>query len=403
MARALIQRARTRQAQVWVSCCYFWYFVGIGCFAPYIALYYRHLRLNGLQIGVLAAILPLGIAVVAPVWGALADTFSAHRLLLRCALVLAALTALMIAGTTSFIPLLLLMVLLAVFVSTIPTFLDSYAVTLSEREGASYGRLRVWGSVGFIGAVWLMAWWMGKGISHVFLIAYAAALLLTCGATFGLPALQPRVAKPMWQGISEIVRDRSVALLLLSVYLVIANATIISGYLSIYLTEIGGDAWLVGTASALGAISELPAMVFGRWLLDRFTSRKILVLAVAAYLMRLLLYSIPILPPWVLLIQLMHGLSFGLYLMASVTLVHELAGRARAATAQGLLSSTSLGFGAITGSLVGGALLDRIGAVGVFRVAAVGMLLTLLVCLFSVRTVGARRDPAHSVFNPSQE
>jgi PPP family 3-phenylpropionic acid transporter len=398
-----LEALRAVRARVWVSCCYFWYFVGIGCFAPYIALYYRQLQLNGLQIGVLAATLPLGVAFVAPLWGALGDTYSAHRLLMRSALLLAALTALLVARTTSFIPLLLLMSLVAIFVSTIPTFLDSYAVTISDREGIAYGRLRVWGSVGFIGAVWFVAWWMGQDVSSVFLIAYAGALFLTFAFSFGLPPLQPRVAQPIWQGVSGILRDRSVALLLLSVYLVIGNATIMSGYLGIYLTEIGGTAQLVGMASAVGAISELPVMVFGRWLLDRFTSRKIFVLAVAAYLIRFLLYSIPVPPPWVLLIQLMHGLSFGLYLMASVTLIHELAGRERAATAQGLLSATSLGFGAITGSLVGGALLDRIGAVGIFRVAAVGMLVTLAVCLFSVRIAASRNAPTRGVLQPSQE
>lgn len=401
MQKIAFRRLRARRASVWLSGSYFGYFAAVGCFVPYIALYYRLLQLNGLQIGVLSAILPLGIAFVAPLWGAVADTFSAHRLMLRSALVLAALTVLLLTRVTSFGWLLLLLIVLAACLAAIPALLDSYAMTIAEREGASYGQLRVWGSVGYILSVWLVAWYMGQNLSQFFLYAYAVALLLTCVASLGLPALQPRSAQPAWLGVSTIVRNRSVLLLLLTVFVVTSNATIMSSYFSIYLTDIGGTAQLVGTASALAAISELPVMVFGRRLLDRFTSRNILVLAVSTYLLRFVLYSVPLALPWVLAVQLLHGLSFGLNLMASVTLVHELAGRERAATAQGVLSSMSMGFGAITGSLVGGALLDQIGAVGIFRVAAVGMLLALGVCLFSVRASAAA--PAQPALQPSHK
>jgi PPP family 3-phenylpropionic acid transporter len=78
-------------------------------------------------------------------------------------------------------------------------------------------------------------------------------------------------------------------------------------------------------------------------------------------------------------------MSYGAFLLASVTLIHELVGPARAATAQGLLTSMSLGFGAITGTLVGGMLLDHIGAVGIFRVAGAGMLVACVTYLFSMR------------------
>lgn len=65
---------------------------------------------------------------------------------------------------------------------------------------------------------------------------------------------------------------------------------------------------------------------------------------------------------------------------------HRLAGPEHAATAQALLAAASFGCGSITGSLVGGALLDRIGTVGLFRGAAAVMLLTLGAFSFGERT-----------------
>ena len=96
MRRVQFWKLRSARSAVWISSCYFWYFAAVGCLTPYIALYYRHLQFTGFQIGVLSAILPLGIALLAPLSGSLADSLSAHRLLLRTMLVLAAFTALML-------------------------------------------------------------------------------------------------------------------------------------------------------------------------------------------------------------------------------------------------------------------------------------------------------------------
>ncbi len=373
---------------------YWWYFSAIGCFIPYVALYFRDLRLSGLQIGILMAILPVGTAFLAPLWGSLADAWSAHRLILRMALALAALAALLLTQATTFPTILLWMTLLAVCAAGIPALLDSYAMMISEREGQPYGRLRVWGSFGFIVAVWLVGWLMGEAISTIFLAAYALSLLFAGIASLGLPPLRPRAATSMRDGVREVVRSRPVALLLLTGFLVTSNASMLPNFFSVYLVEIGGTTQLVGTASALSAISELPVLIFGAWLLDRFTSQRMLLLAIAVYVVRFALYALPPTPFLALGVQLLHGLSFGAYLMASVTLIHQYAGRERAATAQGLLASTSFGFGSITGSLVGGSLLDRLGAVGVFRVAAIGMLVALLVYWFGARLVAARESVA---------
>jgi MFS transporter, PPP family, 3-phenylpropionic acid transporter len=397
------QRLRTNHEAVWLSCTYFWYLAAVGCLGPYITLYYRLLQLDGMQIGVLVAIPPLGVAVLAPLWGALADTFSVHRLLLRSALLLAALTAVLIGGVTSFVPLLLLTILLAIALAAIPALLDCYAMTISERIGGSYGRLRVWGTIGFMVSVWVVGWHMGQHVSHLFLRAYTAALLLTAAATLGLPQLQGCSKKVMRQDVRAIFKDRSVTLVLLTSFLVMSNVTLMGGYFSVYLTEIGGTVALVGTASLLAALSEIPMMVFGSRLLERFGSRHILVFAVAMYVLRLFLYSLPPALSWVVWVQILHGVSFGLFLIASVTLVHQLAGRERAATAQGLLSASSQGFGAVTGALIGGTLLDQIGAVGILRVATLGMVLALGFCLYSVRAQTASRSAPKRVLQRSQE
>ena len=70
-------------------------------------------------------------------------------------------------------------------------------------------------------------------------------------------------------------------------------------------------------------------------------------------------------------LQVLHGLSYGAFLIASVTLARRLAGPGHAATAQSLLTAVSFGLGSITGSLVGGALLDCVGTAAIMLLALV--------------------------------
>ena len=121
-------------------------------------------------------------------------------------------------------------------------------------------------------------------------------------------------------------------------------------------------------------------------------------LAIIVYSVRLLLYSILPAALWVLPVQLLHGLSFGIYLMASVTLAHQVVGAELVATAQALLGS-AFGLGTITGALIGGALLDRIGITSSFRLAG-----GVALFAFVVFMVGASRfgDTQSSADSPSR-
>lgn len=388
----IVRRLQHLSESVWLRWGYWWYYAAIGSLMPFVSLYYRNLGLSGFQVGLLAATLPIGTAFFAPLWGSLADTFAAHRWVLRGVLLFASIIALLLAQASQFAVLLLLMMAIAIAVAAVPALLDGYALTISRRVGQPYGQLRVWGSVGFIATSSLIGWWMGANISNFFLFAYSGALLLGCVATFGLPTLERRQGESMWQGVSAIVRNRAVLLLLINVYIATSSASVMFGFLGIYIAEVGGSAQLVGMASAVGAISELPIFVLGARLLARLDSRRVLLFAMIVYVVRFTLHGIPLPPIGVVWVQLLHGLSYGAFLMASVTLIHELAGEARAATTQGLLTSMSLGFGSITGTLVGGALLDRIGAVGVFRVAGVGMLVACITFVLCMRAIVPHRD-----------
>lgn len=366
---------------------YFWFYAGVGAFTPFISLYYRDLGMSGLQLGVLMALPAVWTAFTGAIWGALADSLAIHRLLLRIMPLVVAGVALLATQPTTFATLLVLMSVLAFSLVPIPSLLDSYAVTASERGASSYGSLRVWGSIGFTAMVLILGRVLGDRLSSVFLVFYAACLAVAWASVFLLPNLAERRPRPLLDGLHAVRRSKPLLLLLLVAYLLASGYAVISSYLSIHIQEIGGSMSDVGIANAVSAVSEFPVLFFSGWLLSRLGARTVLTVALVAYVMRFAALSLAPDPAWVIAAQVFHGVSFGAFLVASVTLAHRLVGRDNAATAQAALGMMSFGFGSITGSLTAGALLDVVSTHAIFRGVTAVMVVTLVIFIVGDRLI----------------
>lgn len=81
-----------------ISIGYVWFFAGIAAFTPFAAIYYRSLQFSSWQVGLLAAMPAIALALTGATWGAIADTLTAHRQVLRIALALSAVSRFLPAG-----------------------------------------------------------------------------------------------------------------------------------------------------------------------------------------------------------------------------------------------------------------------------------------------------------------
>ena len=88
-----------------------------------------------------------------------------------------------------------------------------------------------------------------------------------------------------------------------------------------------------------------------------------------------------------LLIQLLHGLSFSTMWVAGVSYANDIAPKGMGATAQGLFSGVQLGLAGTFGGLIGGFLYENLGAVMMFRwvgmIGFVALILFLMVEMVS--------------------
>lgn len=351
---------------------YFFYFAFIGAFSPYFGLYLQSLNFSAWDIGLLMSQMQLMRLFGPNLWGWLADRFGRRMLIIR----LAALISL--AGFSAFFWLdklpgmLVAMALLAFFWSAALPLVETLTFDHLREERGRYSRIRLWGSIGFIVAVMLTGALLD--------IAPPVAVVWVCwGVLLGILVFAlavpeaPLVAHATAdQSIGQILRQPRVRALMAACFAMSAAHGAFYVFYSIHLAGHGYSKTEVGSLWSLGVLAEIVIFMLMARLSLRFSLRLILLVSFAAAVLRFLLMgwgveSVAIM----VLVQLLHGLTFGAYHASAIAAVNEwFPGRAQG-RGQALYSSLSFGAGGLVGALISGHTWESLGAGWTFTLGAV--------------------------------
>lgn len=351
---------------------YFASFAALGIFLPYFNLYLLHLGFTPWQIGVLAALPPLLKILVPGGFGLMADRTGGGRGLI---IAMSAATALAFACfllTTTFWSLLAVMVVFAfVWAPVLPLVEATTLETVDRLKRFDYGRIRLWGSIGFIAATLAMGAWLkvaesDRVILYGILAGYAAAALAACGfpaarVAAGAPELRPSALgalRPLWTFYAACL-------------LMQFSHGMYYGFFSIALEGRGWSASSIGALWAVGVAVEVLFMFWSARVMAWISPQILFVLTFAGAVARWGLMSVAPGTAGLVVAQALHALTFGAFHIAAVTLIHRTAPPSLRATGQTLYSSLAYGVGSAAGSLFNGALYARWGASALFGVSAV--------------------------------
>jgi PPP family 3-phenylpropionic acid transporter len=362
---------------------YFFYFQSIGIYMPFVPAYFRAQGLSGREISAIFAMQPL-LAVVVPLgWSWLADRSGRHDRVLRLVIGGAwlGLTPLLFAG--HFLPILLSWACYAVFGVGVGGLADALAVA-RVRAGAVYGRLRLWGSVGFVaaaigvgGAVELFeAGQPGRIVPLAMWLSLAGAF----AASLRLSGTGEAHAKPRAADLRELMKDRRLLLLLLIGALHWMCLAPYNVFFGVFLRDLGLRPISWGLAYATGVVAEIAVMLVFHRLERRFTLAALLAAAFAASALRWLAIGTVSAPAILIALQLLHGMTFGMFWSAAIALAARIVPPPLRATGQALLVM-SINLGGAFGNALTGRLYDASGSRTMFLLAAAGELAPLLLVL----------------------
>jgi PPP family 3-phenylpropionic acid transporter len=278
----------------------------------------------------------------------------------------------------SFFPILLLLLVMIFFRAPVPPLLDTAVMGMLARNGASYGRQRMFGSLGFL----LASYGLGQVMAadDLNLIFWVHGALLAVGCTilsFMLPFHKhtEEHGASIWQGLRMLAGQRRyVSFLTMTVFVGFGSACFIN-FVGLRLLSLGGDSGQVGLAFALNAATEIPVMFMGGRLSARFGTTKLLLTGVfglsAAYISAGLAGS----PAMIMVAMAMVGFFSGAYWMNLVVYANQSAPPRLRATGQSLVGAAQTGLGWAIGGITGGILWDAFGGTAVLVAGGTSLLI----------------------------
>jgi PPP family 3-phenylpropionic acid transporter len=272
----------------------------------------------------------------------------------------------------------LVLSLMNFFWSASMPLVEATTLTYLGKNTAHYGRIRSWGSIGFIMAV------VGLGFAFDYI---AIAWLLWAGLVceIGILIFARQIPKTEvlahhtdHQPIRQIVMQPAVLALLTACFLMSVAHGPYYTFFSIYLVEHGYTKTAVGGLWALGVICEIGVFFLMPALVKRFGFTRILIISFSAAVLRFMLIGWMVDMVMVLLFaQVLHALTFGAYHAASVGLVHEYFKGRHQSKGQALFGSFTYGAGGVLGGLASGPIWQHWGASALYSFSAAMALLGL--------------------------
>ncbi len=330
----------------------FCYYAYAGTFSTYASLYFQGRGMSVAQIGVLMSLIQV-LRIFGPnVWGYVADHSERRVFVLRLTGVAALVSFSGFVFGSTFAHFFSAMVLLNLFTSAQGPMCE--ALMLSEMRGdlTYYGRIRLWGSIGFIVTVMLASFlmdWKGTGA----LVWFCGALLVcVLAAAFRLKDV-PRMThagKP--PALLAVLRKKEVLAFFASTALMVSAHAALYTFYSLYLERQGYSKTVTGLMWSLGVVAEVLCFYYQAPLFRRWGAKRLMFACFAFGIVRFALIGAGAQSLALLVAaQLMHAATFALHHSASVQTMQRWFSGPLQARGQALYISISYGLGGSIGSL----------------------------------------------------
>jgi len=324
------------------------------------------------QIGVLLSLTQVMRIFGPNLWGWVADRHQQRAIVLRITAVAAVASFCGVFFGQNFTQFLIVMVAVNLFTSAQGPL--SEALMLSEMRGdlTHYGKLRLWGSVGFILTVTLagpfLDWY---GIHLMPWIALAMLALVLLSSLRMQESVHGELHKDA-PSVLTLLKQREVIAFFTSTFLMIAAHASLYVFYSLYLAQIGYNNTVIGLMWSLGVVVEIVFFFYQAPIFKRFGVQKLMIASLLIAVVRFLMIGLGAHSLLVLLVaQVLHAATFGVHHSASVVTLQRWFSGPLQARGQALFTSISYGLGGTLGGLILGGFWDSFGSQTVYLVAAI--------------------------------
>jgi PPP family 3-phenylpropionic acid transporter len=330
---------------------YFAFFLYAGAYVAYFPAYLAWRGLGAAEIAWVIA-LPAFVRVIAPTaWGALADRTGWQRGIVAFACAANATCFALLPHASGFGAIAWLIAGTSALAAAALPLVEAITLgVLADRPGR-YGPIRVWGSIGFIGAVLGGGAWLDlRSVESL-----PVALLLCALACLAAALVLPSGGKHAARKTRPLVIGRPAQVLLAAGFCMSAAHGALYAFFTLHLQREGYSGSAIGLFWTLGVLAEIAVFLYLPALFRRFTLSAILVASFACAVLRFLAIGwLAAVPAVLLAAQLLHAATFGSFHAASIAAVHRVFPPEAQGRGQTLFSSVCYGAGGAVGTLLAG-------------------------------------------------
>jgi nucleoside transporter len=288
---------------------------------------------------------------------------------------------------TTFWPFFLLMLLHCLFYVPTISITNSIAFANLKDPKRDFGRVRLWGTIGWIAASWpfvflLTEWskvpgfgsvpfteWFGKALStsktgsaltlatsYTFIAAGIASLLLAA-FSLSLPHTPPKPAKAgeekfAWLEAIKLLKVPFILVLFIVTFFDAAVHTCYFFWTGRFLQSVGVPANWVMPAMSIGQIAEIGTMAILGLVLKRLGWRTTMVVGILGHAVRFGMFALAPMPAVAITMNVLHGICYAFFFATVYIFVDEFFPKDARSSAQGLFNFLILGFGPFVANFV---------------------------------------------------
>ncbi|SFB14465.1 MFS transporter, PPP family, 3-phenylpropionic acid transporter [Lentibacillus halodurans] len=327
----------------------------------FLPLYLEYKGLNGTEIGWVLAVGPLAAIVAQPFWGYMSDKYKTVKYILFICISGLLISSVVFFQMNSLVAILLAGFVFYFFTSPIGGLGDSLGQRRADELNISFGSIRTWGSIGFAVSSLIVGQILTEiGIQYMiwpYLFFGTVALLVT----FRLTDVKVDSDPVQFRDIKMLIQNKPLMLFLFFIMFITMTHRASDSFIGLYITQLGGSEGMVGVAWFVGVASE--ALVFalaGRWF-RKYHTLMFVIIAGILYSVRWFVYAAVNEPIYIIILQFLHGITFGVFYLAALEYVTRLIPKLLQSTGHLMFYAIFFGISGIAGSLIGGALIDSYG------------------------------------------
>lgn len=359
---------------------YFLYYAIVGTFLPYWNLYLEHQKFSHFEIGLLSTIAVLTRFVAPFVWGWLSDRTGKRMLWIRIATCVESLIWLTIFFIDKkFQSIAIIMLIFSFFQNAILAQFEGVTLFwLADHKQQLYGKIRQWGSIGFIvGVVTIGVILEFINIQQLPLLLLAVSLLAFLWSfLIAEPQHAPQAQKKLEPILPVLKRPVVYSFFIIEFILLFSHAPFYSFYTN-YLNQNGFSTIEISMLWSVGVLAEILMFACAYRLMQHFSWRRLVCICLILTSLRWIVVGLfPTQLMWQFLAQCVHAFSFGLFHLIAMQVIFQHFSQGQQGRGQALYS-TMWGLGVASGSLLAGQYWQLLSGETIFILAGCSTLLAL--------------------------